>query len=432
MLNVWLFVAAVVLVVVLGLKTKQNMGILAFIAAFILGYWRLGMRVSAVLTSSFPVAIFFDFVIVGIFFGFATANGTIQLLARKLMYKFRNAMWMGPIVIFLVTAVVSLCGPGGTTALITSGLSFGVAMAMGMHPALCSITVWCAMAGTMCFPFVTPGTINVGTCVSFGIDIDTATKAGYVSGISMLIFCVIEFLVLCVIYKGFKVNPQAAASIQEKPDPFNREQSITMKTIIVCLAGAVIPSLIQMIAPNPVTQYLAGLLSIELLWSLGTVVLVACNCADFAEVMGKRVGWSSIVLIVGMGTLFGLSTKMGVVDALSNALNNVSPWLIVPMLAFFSGIMSFFVNGAVVGAMFIPLATALAGVSGASIPVIVTCITAGGGASCVSPISSGGSAALTGAPDEDARAKCFKSQFALGVINMFLFAGWMVIMNMVF
>ncbi|HHU05823.1 MAG TPA: hypothetical protein GXZ65_05000 [Clostridiales bacterium] len=95
MVNLIIFLVAVILSIVLGSKTKTNVGIWGIVFAFILGFAICKLPATKVL-ANFPTTLFYNFFIACLFYGFAAVNGTMEVLARKLMYFFRNVQWMAP------------------------------------------------------------------------------------------------------------------------------------------------------------------------------------------------------------------------------------------------------------------------------------------------------------------------------------------------
>ena len=109
MVNLIIFLVAVILSIVLGSKTKTNVGIWGIVFAFILGFAICKLPATKVL-ANFPTTLFYNFFIACLFYGFAAVNGTMEVLARKLMYFFRNVQWMAPITLFLSALIISACG----------------------------------------------------------------------------------------------------------------------------------------------------------------------------------------------------------------------------------------------------------------------------------------------------------------------------------
>ena len=80
------------------------------------------------------------------FYAFAQQNGTLELIARNLVYSVRRIPWLIPIVIWIVTAVLAGIGPGSVAMfLCLAPLIMQIINETKVHPAarLClSAPVW--------------------------------------------------------------------------------------------------------------------------------------------------------------------------------------------------------------------------------------------------------------------------------------------------
>ena len=81
--------AAVFVAIVLNNKTKRNTGLYAIAFAYLIGCFGMGMKVSA-LTQLFSVKILFLLMSVSLFYGYAVDNGTLQVLASQIIYRFQK------------------------------------------------------------------------------------------------------------------------------------------------------------------------------------------------------------------------------------------------------------------------------------------------------------------------------------------------------
>ena len=77
-----LVVAAIVVAVALGYKTKINIGLFAIAFAYLIGCFGMGLSPSEVI-SMWPLKIFFIIFSVCLFYSFATVNGTQNTPTEK-------------------------------------------------------------------------------------------------------------------------------------------------------------------------------------------------------------------------------------------------------------------------------------------------------------------------------------------------------------
>lgn len=81
---------------------------------------------------------------IALFFNYATSNGTMDLLAKNLLYSMNGNARMIPWVISLVCAVVAFLGAGASTPAIIGPLAFTIGLSASLHPILIAICVACA------------------------------------------------------------------------------------------------------------------------------------------------------------------------------------------------------------------------------------------------------------------------------------------------
>ena len=108
---------SIVVAVALGYKLKINIGLFAIAFAFLLGCFLAGFSPSKVM-NEWPLKLFFQMFTVTFFYAFAQQNGTLELIARNLVYSVRRIPWLIPIVIWIVTAVLAGIGPGSVAMLL--------------------------------------------------------------------------------------------------------------------------------------------------------------------------------------------------------------------------------------------------------------------------------------------------------------------------
>lgn len=83
-----LVVAAIVVAVALGYKTKINIGLFAIAFAYLIGAFGMGLSPSEII-AMWPLKIFFVILSVCLFYSFATVNGTLEKLAEHLIHHCR-------------------------------------------------------------------------------------------------------------------------------------------------------------------------------------------------------------------------------------------------------------------------------------------------------------------------------------------------------
>ncbi len=112
--------AALIVAVVVSIRFSVNVGIVAYALAFLVGGFGLGLPANTIV-GYFPVSLFFQLMVITLFYGFAVSNGTMQKIADNAVFLCRNRSALVPWVIFLVAFVLCAIGcppPGIGAALV--------------------------------------------------------------------------------------------------------------------------------------------------------------------------------------------------------------------------------------------------------------------------------------------------------------------------
>ena len=127
---------AIVVAILIGWKFKVNAGIIGMGFAFLIQVLFVeGGKVSTVI-GYWPTSIVFYLVAIALFFNYATNNGTMNLLAKNLLYKMNGNAKLIPLVISVVCALVAFLGAGASTPAIIGPLAFSIGLTAGIHPIL--------------------------------------------------------------------------------------------------------------------------------------------------------------------------------------------------------------------------------------------------------------------------------------------------------
>ena len=104
-----LCILAIIVSIVIGWKFKFNTGIIAMGFAFLLGFFGLGMKINDII-AFWPTTIVFYLLSISLFFTYATQNGTMDVLGRKMLYALGGNAKLIPVAIALVCAIVGGLG----------------------------------------------------------------------------------------------------------------------------------------------------------------------------------------------------------------------------------------------------------------------------------------------------------------------------------
>lgn len=407
-----LFLAAIIFSVVGGKKLKINAGLIAIAFAFIFGVTITGLGVNGVV-ALFSSRLFVNMFLVTFFFGYATANGTMLNITKYLFKNFKGAPWVLPLLFFAIPFLLALAGASTDSILLfLSPIAFAFILEAKLPPILTSILLWATCAGSWAPWLSNYATFSSWFGESIGIE---AAQAGF--NRLFVVVCIINItymLISYVILGGWKAKASTEILSDEKIE-ITPEQKKTIYIIIGMITLLILPTLIELIVPNPVTAWMKANVTIQVLSAIGIVVMHCMKTADTTDVLKNQVPWGLIVMVCGMAMLMGEAASLGVTDAISALLESgsIPVKAIIPFIAGVCGFLSLFVSGGVITPLIITLAPALVGygVPGAA---IICASQMAMIASSISPYSMGGAICITGCPEKYS-SKVANQQLALGI-----------------
>jgi di/tricarboxylate transporter len=390
---------SVILVFVIGAfrKNPLHLGILALFIAFILG--RFAGLTDVKIMALFPTTLFVRVFGIMLFFGIAQANGSLELLAKKLISKGGKNIKLLPFYLFYVGIFLGAIGINSLAGMaILSGIGISLAKASGGNPLLFGIAGGYGVA-TGCYSPINEYTANITAA---------AEQAKLpVNLLSIFIFALvaysISFTVIYFIMGGHKIKGHISGEAIGDLPKFNRNQLITLTGIIFVLILVTI--------------------GVDVGWA-GLVVAVASillGCSTSTDAI-KKVSLGSLMLISGVGTLINLVSSLKGFELLSATLANVmTSTTVAPIMSITSSIMSLFTISRLVVITLIPtLPGIIAAVPGVSINLAVASTAAGAFASSIGPLSANGALIIQNLGQqfgENEASKYFSKQMLMGVIG---------------
>lgn len=384
---------AIAISVIWGTKFKTNVGIAAIVFAFVLGLFGLGMKASEIY-AFWPARTTVQLIIVTVFFGFAVENGTIDYIAKLVIYWTRKIPWALPIVylllnfalsaigvsppavnMFLIPIFITLCYAAKTNELFLTIAS----NAGGMSGTLCSI----GMVGIMLSGIIT----------SVDDTLDVSVIVMHVFRTATIVFFIL-FAIYYVVLRLWKMKlPEDQI---QKPGLPTKEQRRNLIIIVVCILFLFVPAVINTFIPNAVLAKISNL-DITLVYAVGIVALTIFKCGNEREVMKKNIPWSVIILLGGMTCLMGVMRTAGLADLIVSAVSSGTSVKMIPVLiVLLAGVLSLFSDGtSVVMPLMIPIVVSLASVTGLNPAVLIACVCVPAIGMGMSPFSTGGGVFLS-------------------------------------
>lgn len=379
---------------------KLNSGLVAIAFSLILSFF--ADIPGSFLISSFNNSLFLMLLGVMYLFSIAQENKTLELLAKKTFAVCKGNIKALPIVIFLLSAIISAIGPGliSVSALVSVLI---VTLAKEMKtPAirLVPFGLLGAFAGGLT-PITPTGIVAANIAGENAI-------TGVEGSLAWMMFLTCSIYALILYFFIFRWHRQKKSEpVQDtKPEPIPAFSAKQIATMVGILVVAVVSS---------VFKVNVGLISFVV-----SVVLTLFKVADEGAAM-KKVPWNTLVMITGVGILISLVTELGGIDLLSSALSKMSTSKTAAMImALLSGMMSWVssASGVVMPTLIPTVPDMVASLPGVNALELVNAISIGANMAAMSPLSSCGALMLaaycsSGDIDPKDRNKMFLHLFLL-------------------
>ena len=392
--------------IVIGFVRNVNVGILSIGFAMILTLLFPDTLSTKDVVSGFSTSLFVQMVGVTYLFAIINGNGTLELLAKKIVNKVPARTI--PFVMFLIGMVLSAVGPGSIPCLaIIPVIAIPLSISAGINPIMTAIIGdMGAMAGRM-------SPLTPEAAVVRGLMEEQELTANTVP----IMVCTIVTTLICaalvyVYYKGWRIEKTDLTSKKEELPKFTWQQLASIAGLVLLAFGVLVLS-----------------------WNVGLTgfligsVLCILGCGNEKKAIAG-VPWNVIIMVLGVGILMNVISLSGGVDLLVSALENImGEKSAAPIMALLAGIMSFFSSGlGVVFPTLVPLCGGLASGIGADGVYLVAMVVIGGTIAGYTPISTTGALIMAGvAQQKDSEErfpqnKMFLELFAVSFINLAVLA----------
>ncbi len=402
--------------IILSQLRKINMGVMGLGFAILLA-GITGLKWKDI-TASFPSGVVVSIFAVALFFGTYAQNGTLEWLASKLAgILCRNPKFI-PFGFFILPMVLAAIG-GCDMVVFAAAICFPLGKAAGMKPYYTGCTL---MLGAMTGSYL-PWSLHGSTASSIIVDMLDGAFAESMTGISwgMWFTAVVVYLILIVVYyfafKGYKLH---AVDIKKAEAATAKQKTSLIIILIAFIVIVFVPILSKSVGGIFKTwNKFAGVAPVFI---LGSIVNGLLNLADQKEIIKKRIPWNTISILMGMGMLLNLGSKLGVNDYLGEIAASLPTIAIVPFFVLLAGGLSLFSSSlSVVYPLLFPIAGALA-LNGSVTPVAaMAAVLIGSATTAMSPLSTGGALMLSGCPDDIAEGnEIFTGMIVMAVVSMIL------------
>lgn len=425
-----IILVAVVVVIVVGYIFKVNYGLLGICAAFVCGVLLAGLSPRDVI-GMWSVRLFFQMFSIMLFYAYALNNGTLELLARKLVYATRKARFLTPVILFVLCGVIAGIGPGTiATFLIITPIVMQVAKETGMKPALAAIVLSTGVNFGGWSPLCTNGITLRGIIEESGYEATMASGYELLVFRNMLVASALFFIIAYVIFKGWNCGVSTGS---QRASEFNREQKTTLILIVIFTCCVVIPPICNGFIGGDFFSWLANVCDPTFLAIIFAVIATLCRVGDEKKAI-LSVPWKTIIMVCGMGMLIAVASEVGATDYLAGVVSSSFSATVLPyIMALVAAGMSLFSStmGVVIPTLY-PLIFTICAASGASPVILFSVVPLAATSAGNSPFSLQGGLVQSAMDNDRERNKmfftliiiaCVQTAFILALIALHVVAG---------
>ena len=389
---------ALVAALVLSMTSRINVGWIAIAAGWLIGVYAAGMKPDAVM-AGFPVALFITLTGVTLLFAVAETNGTLSLLAVRLVALARGSARVVPLLFFVLACAISSVGPGAvSTVALLVPLAMRMGASSGIDPLLTSLMVANGANAGNLSPFSSVGVIANQSMVRAGL-------GGYEGRVWFANFAAhVAVATAAYLWLQRRVPPRTLSESADEPgekprlraadfvEPagMRRSQLATMAVIAMWIAGVLL------------FNFSLGLSA----FAAAALLLIVTRGDEGAAV--QRVPWAIIMMVCGVSLLISLLEKTGGMELFTSLLaRGVSAQTINGGVALITGAISTYssTSGVVLPA-FLPTVPGLVERVGGGNPLAVALsINVGSSLVDVSPLSTLGALCVAAAPVDAAGSR---------------------------
>lgn len=379
-------------------KNPIHIGVLAMLATYVLG--KAAGIADIKIMGFFPTTLFVRLFGIMLFFAITQCNGTIEVLAKKMLSKTGNSLKIMPFFIFYIGVILASVGiPSMAGFAVYTGLAIAIAKAAGVSPQLFGIAAGYGIGCGVYSP-INEYTVNILTaCETAGLETNL---------MHIYFFCLIaysiSFLVIYLCLGGHKNTGNADPEMLRDIPAFTRAQKITIVGIVALII-------------------LVAVCKVDIGWA-GFIMSVVCTLlgANEGQDAMKKVSLGSLLLVCGVGCLIALVQELGGFELMSNALVSImTPKTVAPIMSMTSSIMSLFTISRLCVLTLVPtIPGIIEQIPEASTAFAIIATSAGATASNIGPLSICGAMIMSNIGmqyGEQEVAKYFTKEMLMGLLG---------------
>ena len=375
---------ALLAAIIIGFVRNVNVGILCMGFSMVLGLV-FGLDAKEIL-SGFSSSLFIQMVGITYLFAIINSNGTLELLARKMVGLVGKKKALIPFVMYMLGFLICAVGPGAIPSLvIIPVIAIPVAVSAGINPIMTAIIGDLGVMSGRMSPLTPESAVVRELMEEQGLTGNTIPIM-----ISLTITALIVAVLVYIYYKGWKVEKREDKTEEALPK-FNGKQWLSLAGLLILAVGVLFFS-----------------------WNVGLTgflvgsVLIVLGCGEEKKAI-KGIPWNVILMVLGVGILMNVISLSGGIDIMVAGLEKIMGYRTAAMImAITAGFMSFFSSGlGVVFPTLIPTASGLASGLGVGAVELVSVIVIGGTVSGFTPISTTGALIMAGVAQQEGAEEKF-------------------------
>lgn len=343
----------IIIAIILGIVRKINVGLVSFGLAIILAL--IGNVKVATITTGFPTSLFVTLLGTTFLFSILQENKTLELLSKKIIASVGKRTFLIPIVVYVVSYIMSAVGPGGIPVIpVMVLLAVVLSMQMGVSPIMMGVLADLGAVGGTASPIALTGILVQGLLTTNKIP-GMQMQLFIGNSIANLVCAIFVYFV----FKGYKLNTDVKISMSELPK-FNIQQKISLIGLLAMIVSVV-----------------GFKLDVGYVSFTVALILILCKTTNEKEAI-KLVPWSILIMVGGVNVLMYVVEQLGGIKLLADILSSfMTGTTAAPIMGLTAGIMALFSsgNGVVIPTLIPTIPGIIAKVGDANVHEMVLAIT---------------------------------------------------------
>lgn len=411
-------IIALVLIFAIATFSSVHLGVLALVAAFIVGSTVVDESTDDIF-SGFPGDLFVVLVGVTLLFGIAKSNGTVDWLVNAAVKAVRGRIALIPWVMFLVTAVLTAVGAVTPAAVgIVAPIGLGFAASYGISPVLMGLFIANGASAGGFSPIGVFGSITNNVVERNDLPGNPALLFT-ASFLFNVVLCVIIFL----IFGGRQLLGRIATTGGGGTNDGGAGDGDDQGGAVEATDGTVPPEPSRLDLPRALTllgllSLVAGALFFDLdvgLMALTITVVLSLVAPKSAKGAVDRCAWSTVLLVCGIVTYVSQMERMGTIDYLGERVADIqAPLLGALLICLIGAVVSAFASTTGMLGALIPLAVPFLLTGQVGAVGLITALAISASVVDASPFSTSGALVTANTP-ADQRDLVFRRLMAWGL-----------------